>query len=705
MNLRFLLCIPVYNNSKTIQQIVAEIGSRGDLQDLPLLIVDDGSEVPVESLIAAQTNLTGRIFILRHSKNEGKGIAIQSAFRWALEHGYTHLLTLDGDGQHAVEDIPKLLTESTKNPWAIIVGDRNMNTPNVPSSSVFGKAFSNFWVRYQTGQSPERSVADSQSGFRVYPLFCVQTLTFFSRRYEFEIEVLTRLIWQGVQVVNVPIGVIYLPTSERVSHFRKGWDNFRISVLNTVLVTVSLLREHTSPFESALAVGVGVFVGCTPLFGLHTGIVILLGLLFRWNIAYLWLGTQISLPPLVPFLIWGSEKIGSQFWGDRLEGPLAGLLHWGTGFGILGIILGTSIGILVYVLKRLKYPLKAPLNAHLISPLKSPPRAKSDDSAVQKIENPKLITQRITQGQKSPLLGVLFLQGVLKTLGLGATYFCLEFIVPYYFIFSSKARRAGREYWKVTHPDFVWYLRIWNHYRLLISFARNLVDRAYQRAHPDAPVFEILLDDETKQNLQKIQSSTGAILVSSHFGGWEIAMQFLGFSGLDKKFTVVKYGMIYGDTSDKQQSLFVTANSPSSNPVHIINYNLNQGSIFQIRENLLRGQVVCLMGDRPASEKIELLPFFGKLAIFDSSPFKIAIAHQTPIFVVLLTKEKVSKSNRSGAYRIRLHQLSLSDDPRATREERLRDCMLNYSKLLEATARAYPHQWYNFFKFWSARPH
>ncbi|MGE3757500.1 MAG: glycosyltransferase family 2 protein, partial [Pseudobdellovibrionaceae bacterium] len=160
MQCRFLVCIPVFNNPKTIVSVIEKCLVASPY---PLLVVDDGSEKSVEDLCKEQNCDLSRITILRHSENHGKGVALQSAFKYALENNFTHLAALDGDGQHDPTDLKPLTGRAAQHPFSLIVGDREMRTENVPGSSTFGKAFSNFWVRYQT----DVNVADSQSGYRV----------------------------------------------------------------------------------------------------------------------------------------------------------------------------------------------------------------------------------------------------------------------------------------------------------------------------------------------------------------------------------------------------------------------------------------------------------------------------------------------------------------------------------------------------------
>lgn len=225
--MKTLLVVPVYNGEPIIQTVVKELLES---TNLPLLVVDDGSNPPLH--LAPHSHL----HLMRLENNQGKGAAIQAAFNWAIDKDFSHILTFDGDGQHRREDIPKMLEASQKNPEALIVGARTFDS-SVPGVSRFGREFSNYWVRYQTGVS----VSDSQSGLRIYPLASLGELQYFTKRYDFEIEVMVRGLWRGLSVVDVQVGVIYAPKEERLSHFNKLWDNIRITLLNIYLIAYSLI--------------------------------------------------------------------------------------------------------------------------------------------------------------------------------------------------------------------------------------------------------------------------------------------------------------------------------------------------------------------------------------------------------------------------------------------------------------------------------
>ena len=122
-----------------------------------------------------------------------------------------------------------------------------MTQSGIPKKSSFGNNFSNFWFTFETGVK----LTDTQSGYRLYPLKPLANLRYYTNKFEFEIEIIVRASWKGIKVKNVPIQVLY-DESERVSHFRPFKDFTRISVLNTVLVLISLIYIKPRDFFRSL---------------------------------------------------------------------------------------------------------------------------------------------------------------------------------------------------------------------------------------------------------------------------------------------------------------------------------------------------------------------------------------------------------------------------------------------------------------------
>lgn len=229
----FVTVIPVFNNAGTMEEVLERT-----LRFSPaLLIVDDGStDMDIPAFCRSR-----EIPFLRHERNLGKGAALLSAADFLLTHcpetGY--MLTLDADGQHFPEDIPLFLPLMRQEPHSLLIGVRDFDSrpEQIPASSRFGRNFANFWMRVETGLV----LQDCQSGFRAYPLELFREIRCSAAHYDFETEILTRAVWAGLSVRETAIRICYLPAGERVSHFRKGLDNWRISLTHCRLVGRRLL--------------------------------------------------------------------------------------------------------------------------------------------------------------------------------------------------------------------------------------------------------------------------------------------------------------------------------------------------------------------------------------------------------------------------------------------------------------------------------
>ena len=231
-----LIVIPVYNHGATLRQVVEETLTIHPA----VLVVDDGSN---DNGIDAIADLPARV--VHHEGNKGKGQAILTAVGEARRLKKSHIITLDADAQHFPSDIPSFLVAIEAEPRAIIIGARRFTGPNVPGSSKFGRSFSNFWLRVQTGLR----ISDVQCGFRAYPVAIFDAIKTSERRFAFEIEVLVKAAWAGYPLMDMDIDVHYPTREERISHFRALKDNVEISLLNTRLTARSFLplphRQYT----------------------------------------------------------------------------------------------------------------------------------------------------------------------------------------------------------------------------------------------------------------------------------------------------------------------------------------------------------------------------------------------------------------------------------------------------------------------------
>lgn len=233
---RPVVVIPVYDHEHAIGTVVASVLSHG----VHCILVDDGSSAACASVLdkIAEAALD-RVTLVRHASNRGKGAAAMTGFARAASDGYSHALQIDADGQHRVEDMRDFLTASAENPDAVIVG-YPVYDESVPAIRLYGRYATHIWVWINT---LSLEIRDSMCGFRVYPIAPVLALAArkqLGRRMNFDTEILVRLFWDGLHMVNLPTRVAY--PLDGVSHFRVWLDNVLITRMHTVLFFGMLVR-------------------------------------------------------------------------------------------------------------------------------------------------------------------------------------------------------------------------------------------------------------------------------------------------------------------------------------------------------------------------------------------------------------------------------------------------------------------------------
>jgi len=221
--------IPVYNHEHAIGNVLAQVLAHG----LPVILVDDGCSAAcaavLDGLAAAHPDL---VVLERHTVNQGKGGAVLTGFSRAARDGYTHVLQVDADGQHSVADVPRFLAAARAAPHAVIAGCP-VYDESVPALRLYARYLTHVWVWINT---LSLAIRDSMCGFRVYPVAPVLALARRRRlglRMNFDIEILVRLYWDGLAIVNLPTRVGY--PDDGVSHFKAWTDNVLISRLHMTL--------------------------------------------------------------------------------------------------------------------------------------------------------------------------------------------------------------------------------------------------------------------------------------------------------------------------------------------------------------------------------------------------------------------------------------------------------------------------------------
>ena len=340
--LHTVVLVPTYNNAQTLGRLLEELKNYTD----QIIVVNDGSTDETVRIIEKSSIA----HVVSYEKNVGKGWALRCGFKKAIELGYQYVITIDSDGQHFPEDLLKFLdaleqhlqnnnpTEIHGHGAPVIIGKRNMEQAGIPGKSSFGNKFSNFWYWVETGIRME----DTQSGYRLYPVDRLKSMRFFTKKFEFEIEVIVRAAWCGIPIRSVPIKIHYEEEGKRISHFRPFLDFSRISILNTLLVTLALLyikprdllrklfKKETrqevlrqilhpddSNFKKAASIGFGIFMGIVPIWGFQLITAIALSVLLKMNKALVIIAANISLPPVIPFILYFSHYTGKIWMGKN----------------------------------------------------------------------------------------------------------------------------------------------------------------------------------------------------------------------------------------------------------------------------------------------------------------------------------------------------------------------------------------------------
>ena len=372
--LKCCVIIPTFNNAGFLKKLLGQV-----LVFQPqLIVVNDGSTDETADILSSYPSPSIEVITL--PRNTGKGAALMAGFKQALEMGFDHAITLDSDSQHRAADIPAFLEVLENESPLLLIGSRQLDQENVPGKNRFANRFSSFWFRVETGIR----LKDTQSGFRLYPIRELEGMPLFSGKYEFELELLVKAAWKGVPIREIPINVYYPPGGERVSHFRPFRDFLRITLLNFLLLFLGLayyrprnmyrkyrsktlkqiirediIKSGTPNHRIALSVAFGIFMGILPIWGYQLVFGFFFAHILKLNKAIFFITANISLPPMIPFILYLSYVTGSYVLGDgswmvdvelNLSSIGQNLKQYLTGAVVFASIAGVATGTLSYIL-------------------------------------------------------------------------------------------------------------------------------------------------------------------------------------------------------------------------------------------------------------------------------------------------------------------------------------------------------------------
>ncbi|MDD5085693.1 MAG: glycosyltransferase family 2 protein [Candidatus Omnitrophica bacterium] len=203
--------IPSHNEAATIGRLVRKVAGEG----LTVLVVDDGSTDNTSQAAKDSGAVT-----LKNQLNEGKGASLITGFNYAVKSGFDAVVTMDGDGQHLPEDIPRFIASAERSKSGIFVGNRMLNVGNMP---LLRRATNKFMSWLISGVA-RQDIPDSQCGFRLVKREVLERLTLKSARFEIESEMLIKAARLGFTIESVPIKTVY---TGGASHINPVIDTLR----------------------------------------------------------------------------------------------------------------------------------------------------------------------------------------------------------------------------------------------------------------------------------------------------------------------------------------------------------------------------------------------------------------------------------------------------------------------------------------------
>lgn len=200
------ILIPTYNEAKTIASLIVQIHK----QNLDILIVDDGSHDNTAQ-IAQDSGAT----VLRNHENQGKGASLIKGFDYALNRDFDAVITMDGDGQHLVEDIPYFMRLAKYSDSGILIGNRMSKTKSMPYVRILTNKFMSWFI----SKIARQQIPDTQCGFRLIKKEVLKRLKLNTSKYETESEILIKAARLGFTIESIPIKTIYTGERSQINPF------------------------------------------------------------------------------------------------------------------------------------------------------------------------------------------------------------------------------------------------------------------------------------------------------------------------------------------------------------------------------------------------------------------------------------------------------------------------------------------------------
>jgi len=242
VNKRIALLIPAYNEEKYIRQVIKNCA----IYSLEMIIVNDGS-LDQTAMVVKNLKESKKypLILLQHTRNRGKGAALDTGFKYAVKKGYQGVITLDADGQHDTKEIKKFLQMVDKEKPDLIIGSRFQNHQGMPFIRLATNYTTSWIISWLAGQKVE----DVQSGFRYISNKVIKNIELKTKHFETEPELILKAAWLNYSIKNIPINTIY--HQDFVSEVNKFTDTLKFFklVFKSLVWRRSFLRQKISDFQ------------------------------------------------------------------------------------------------------------------------------------------------------------------------------------------------------------------------------------------------------------------------------------------------------------------------------------------------------------------------------------------------------------------------------------------------------------------------
>lgn len=222
-NSSFLICIPVYNEARNIEEILSKVEKASPGSDI--LVVDDGSRDATPEILSKQEN----IHIIRHQTNQGYGQSLIEGFKFALEKKYTYIITIDSDKQHQPKEIKKFIQLINTEEWDIISGSRYLEyDPESIGSAPQDRREVNARITQKINQLTGYRLTDAFCGFKLYKTEALRKLKLTEPGYSMPLQLWIQAWKNQFSITEVPVSLIYLDKNiNQTSNWRNVFTRYR----------------------------------------------------------------------------------------------------------------------------------------------------------------------------------------------------------------------------------------------------------------------------------------------------------------------------------------------------------------------------------------------------------------------------------------------------------------------------------------------